>query len=368
MTPSPARQRVLVVTHSPSPYQIELFDAVDSLGKIDLRVVYLYAKDPSRSWAKSKPRHVHRVLVDEGGTPLADDATLVHEERQADLLVMNWYRGETAYSLLKRRLASGRPVVFWGERPGFSHSVLGPIWRWWVLRGLRKSGAPIWGIGRFAIEAYQKEFGARDYRNIPYFSDLERFARAQRNRPSHEDRVVLFSGSLIKRKGTLQLARAFRKVALRNQYLRLRVMGTGPLEASLRRVLEPVSSQVEYLGFRDWAELPDVYATADVLCVPSLYDGWGLVVPEGLAAGLAVIATDRMGAALDLLRNGENGWLVGAGDESSLERALERAACLDEVTLRAMQRSARTSVVGHSLDRGAELLSEACRDAVEKWG
>jgi glycosyltransferase involved in cell wall biosynthesis len=64
---------------------------------------------------------------------------------------------------------------------------------------------------------------------------------------------------------------------------------------------------------------------ADVLCVPSRYDGWGLVVPEGLASGLPVIATDRMGAALEFVENGRNGWLIPAGDGSAVNAMREAA-------------------------------------------
>ncbi len=71
-----------------------------------------------------------------------------------------------------------------------------------------------------------------------------------------------------------------------------------------------MSERVEFAGFKDWNELPGEYASADVLCVPSRYDGWGLVVPEGLASGLPVIATDRMGAALEFVETGRNGWLI----------------------------------------------------------
>ena len=45
----------------------------------------------------------------------------------------------------------------------------------------------------------------------------------------------------------------------------------------------PVADRVQFTGFRDWEDLPAEYGKADVLCVPSLHDGWGLVVPEGLA-------------------------------------------------------------------------------------
>ena len=70
--------------------------------------------------------------------------------------------------------------------------------------------------------------------------------------------------------------------------------------------------------------LRDVYAACDVLVVPSVptrtfREPWGLVVNEAMNQGLAVIATDAVGAAAGgLVRDGENGLIVPAGDERAL--------------------------------------------------
>ena len=90
------------------------------------------------------------------------------------------------------------------------------------------------------------------------------------------------------------------------------MIGDGELRESVEQTLRPVRERVEFVGFRDWDELPFEYARADVLCVPSRYDGWGLVVPEGLASGLPVIATDRMGAALEFVENWAQ-WVAHSG-------------------------------------------------------
>ncbi len=62
-------------------------------------------------------------------------------------------------------------------------------------------------------------------------------------------------------------------------------MGSGELEAQMRTELAPIDTQVEFLGFKDWNELPSVYHSCSMLLAPSRYDGWGLIIPEGLAAG-----------------------------------------------------------------------------------
>jgi len=98
--------------------------------------------------------------------------------------------------------------------------------------------------------------------------------------------------------------------------------------------------------------------------VPSRYDGWGLVVPEGLASGLPVIASDRMGAALEFVESGRNGWLVRAGDEEALLEAMREAASMP---LGEMRRSARESVSEHTLRNGAGRFLEYGQRVISQW-
>lgn len=356
------RTRIAVVTHSPSPYQVELFDAVAQFKHIELKVIYLFTADPARLWARLSPRHDYFIASDETALP-----SLLEFADSADLLVMGYYRHTVSATLLARRAQSRKPWVFWGERPGFHQPLLGRVARAWHLRKLHHSSAPIWGIGQFAIDQYRKEFGIqREYANIPYFSDLARFTEARRTRESGVRRI-LYSGTLIPRKGVDLLARAFRSVAVAVPNVHLTVMGAGPLLRDMQNELAPLQDRVRFAGFKDWNDLPAEYAQADVLCVPSRHDGWGLVVPEGLASGLPVIATNRMGAAIDLLVNGINGWITTAGSEQSLREALHAAASLSDQELDGMASAALNSVESHSLTAGAAKFVAASAAALEGW-
>ena len=147
----------------------------------------------------------------------------------------------------------------------------------------------------------------------------------------------------------------------------LRIVGEGELRESLVRMLHSVSERVEFVGFRDWDELPGEYSRADVLCVPSRYDGWGLVVPEGLASGLPVIATDRMGAALEFLETGRNGWLIPAVDEEAILNAMREAALLPDDQLNQLGLEARDSVSSHTLQEGATRFLHYASEATDGW-
>lgn len=360
---------VSVITHFPSPYQVELFDAVAARREVNLSVIYLRATSAQRHWQSREVHHASAYV--DGPEPALSKARQFADS--ADLIVFNYYRHRESTRLLRRRAAMGRALAFWGERLGFSAArVLGRIYRRWSLRALHRAPASIWGIGHWAVESYQAEFGsARRYVNLPYFSDLERF---QEDRHTHgtgsaADRPItfLFSGSLIERKGVDLLGRAFRRVADSEPRARLRVLGDGPLKAALERELAPVATAVEFLGFKDWEELPRCYAGADFLCAPSRHDGWGMIVPEALAAGLPVIGTDRTGAALEFVRTGLNGWLVKAGCEEGLFNSLREAVHVTPARHAEMKRFARDSVAEHSLAHGARRFVAACRTSIESW-
>ena len=355
--------KVFVLTDCPSPYQVELFNEIESQGDCSLEVAYLRSRDPNRQWKSTAIRHAAIELNGSG-----DEIARARESaRAADLVVFNYYRHANAERLIGERAELHTPWCFWGERPGFHQPEwAGRLLRKWKLSKLHASPVPIWGIGKFAVDEYRREFGAqRPYFNLPYFSDLKRFTNSGRR--ERLERTFLFSGLLIHRKGVDLLAAAFVVIAREFSNVRLKVIGDGELRESVEQILRPVRERVEFVGFKDWAELPEAYASADVLCVPSRYDGWGLVVPEGLASGLPVIATDRMGAALEFVETGRNGWLISAGDQLALVNAMREAAVLPARELEQFGRHARESVSAHTLENGAARFVHCAREARSGW-
>jgi len=337
----------VVITHFPSPYQVELFDEIERQQPGSIKVWYLFRRDADRGWKQNTAAHAHAYLDSHDVTV---DASA--EVTTADFVVFNYYNDSRVSQLMRAREAAGRPWCFWGERPGYRFPWLARLARLGRLAALHGGDQPIWGIGRWAVDEYRKEFGdGRRYLNLPYYSNLDRF---QRSSPafSIDHFTFVFSGGLSHRKGVDLLARAYRRLAAENPRIRLKVMGDGELAPRLRSLLS-AEDRVEWLGFMDWPELPGTYATGHALCVPSRHDGWGMVVPEGLASGLPVIATDRTGAALDLVRPGHNGWVIPAADEGALYRAMREAAALDAAGWQTMSRNARASVAEHSLAHGA---------------
>jgi glycosyltransferase involved in cell wall biosynthesis len=109
----------------------------------------------------------------------------------------------------------------------------------------------------------------------------------------------------------------------------------------MRDSLAPCANQVEWLGFQPWTEMPAALAKGAILCLPSRYDGWGLALVEGLAAGLPAIGTDKTGSAVELLSDHQAGWLIPASDADALANTMEIALKLDDSAFHAKQLAAR---------------------------
>lgn len=359
-------RKVRVFTHMPSPYQVELFNAIAESGRVKLDVCYLYSTCADRLWEMPVINHPHVILNE-------DRALFAEVERSfsaCELVVFNYYQHSLLLGLIRRRERSGRAWCFWGERPGYRRlGRLGLFYRRWRFSILHRSAAPIWGVGEWAVAQYRKEYdGDRLYCNVPYFSDLDRFKPNGNGRRNGASRVFLYAGSLIHRKGVDHLAEAYSRVADEFPAVRLKVIGEGKLRDSLENKLARFGDRVEFAGFQKWGDLPKFYHSSDVLCAPSRYDGWNLVVPEGLAAGLPVISTRRTGAALELIKPGENGWIVESDDVESLYRSMREAAALSHDSLLERSAAAEESVRGHSLTVGVSRFQQAVEATLARTG
>jgi glycosyltransferase involved in cell wall biosynthesis len=357
--------KIALLTDIPSPYQVEILNQIARHKENSLQVVYLRRRDPSRRWNDVSINHDF-VSLSDGPSQFVEARRRVIE---ADLVVFNYYRHPQAASLIEERASSMRPWCFWGERPGLRKPEwAGRLMRMRKLRWLHSSAAPIWGIGKFAVDTYRSEFGPqRQYFNLPYFSNLQRFSSSSKSRNGGNERTFLFSGSLIRRKGIDLLANAFVRLIREGHKARLRIIGDGSLGGALNKILAPVESAVDLVGFVDWSDLAPQYATSHVLCVPSRYDGWGMVVPEGLASGLPVIATDRTGAALEFVETGRNGWLIPTENADALLSAMREAVTMSNSALAQLSRSAQQSIANHSLEQGANRFKEYSGQVVLTW-
>ena len=133
--------------------------------------------------------------------------------------------------------------------------------------------------------------------------------------------VILFLGRLNRDKGVIDLARSFAAIAatLPDAILLL----VGPEEEQIlkevRRICAGYDERVKTVGFTRHPE--NYMAAADVLCLPSYREGFGLVVIEAAATGVPAVCS-RIYGITDAVEEGKTGLLFPAGDVAALTQAL----------------------------------------------
>lgn len=146
-----------------------------------------------------------------------------------------------------------------------------------------------------------------------------------------KERRLLFVGRLVERKGVIYLLRAVK--ILRETYpdIRLAIVGTGPEENHLRAEAKTlrIEDNVEFLGLISEQEKSAEYAKATVFVLPAIVDskgdteGQGVVILEAMRAGVPVVAS-AVGGIVDLIVDGETGFLVPEKDPEALSAVLAR--------------------------------------------
>ncbi len=190
------------------------------------------------------------------------------------------------------------------------------------------------------VSAYVRARGARNVHVAPqsvdnaFWRSPEVHAPSDPAWPDGAGTKFLFVGRPAREKGIGVLLEAWRRAGLRPPAAALTLIGVGSSAASahIHRARSSEDGGVSCVAKVAPLELRNIYAAADVLVIPSIptrtfREPWGLVVNEAMNRGLAVIATDAVGAAAGgLVRDGANGLIVPAGDAPSLAAAIARLA------------------------------------------
>jgi glycosyltransferase involved in cell wall biosynthesis len=175
----------------------------------------------------------------------------------------------------------------------------------------------------FALESFAREgVPAPKLRKLPYGVSLSRFAPASPPDPQRFD--VLFVGGISLRKGIPYLLQAYRK--LEHPCKSLTFAGAwGRAEFALLKKLGLRPEDAKILGHIPQSELKTLMSRSHVMVLPSIEDGFGLVLAQAMACGCVVIASEHTGAR-DLYSDGEEGYVVAVRDADALAARLQHLA------------------------------------------
>lgn len=172
-----------------------------------------------------------------------------------------------------------------------------------------------------------------------------------------EARVALFAGKLQPKKDPALLLEAFLRASASGHLV---FVGSGPMESELRARAQG-RSNVHFMPFQNQQAMPAVYRLADVFVLPSRGPGetWGLAINEAMASRRAVIASNKVGGARDMVKQGVNGWVFASGNCAQLVTALQDALTCNRETLVAVGEAALLESARWSIEAAAGGIESA---------
>lgn len=232
--------------------------------------------------------------------------------------------GVMSYLLIRPK---GRLIVWWHSDIVRQKSTL-RLYKPFLLQFLKKADKIIVATAQhIENSAFLKAFKNK-CEIIPFGVDIKQFQVSSniqqeiaKIRKNHGDKIVLFVGRLIYYKGVEYLIRAMKNVAGK-----LLLIGQGPLEDKLRKVIAELQleGKVVFLGKLEDQEMMPYYHSCDVFVLPSVAnnEAFGIVQLEAMACGKPVVNTAIPTGVPQVSINGKTGITVPPKDSNSLAKAI----------------------------------------------
>lgn len=200
----------------------------------------------------------------------------------------------------------------------------------------------------------------------PHAIDNDRFAnedktyeqRASEYRRSMgilpDEKVFLFAGKLETKKNPGLLLECFNE--LKAPDCHLMIVGNGILEKELKEKYSG-STFIHFWDFQNQSFMPVLYRMCDVFVLPSQgpFETWGLSVNEAMACSRAVLVSDKCGCAVDLVSEGNNGYIFKSNEKTNL---IEKMGILiaDKPRLIMMGKNSQEMIKKWSYEKTAKVL------------
>ena len=305
-----------------------LLDGLRSIG-LDVTVCYFGEYDRSRLEVGWKPRQLEPWEHQVRG--ISDARRQIPDFDERIQMVPSFFN-LTSWKLILRSTLKGLPWF------SITEGTRGR----WMTRPLFRTFC--WFVNRFALKLFvtggprtRQQFvdaGVKPEKIVPFSyatmppKEVSSFKfqvsgfREQVSGGRGQGAVFVFAGSFDERKATDVLLAAWGRLHREYSAAKLILAGGGEWQARVEAAAADSSGGVEYVGAVRPEKIYEVICRGDVMLLPSRYDPWGVALVEGGLAGLAMVGSDRTGAADELVEDGVNGYVVKAGDEDDLLRVL----------------------------------------------
>ena len=340
------KYKIALITNIPVPYRVPLFERLAK--KIDIFIYFMAASERKRGWEpKVYQGFAYKILPDlaigfqnkatQESFSFHTNPTLAFEllKRFYDVMIIGGLASLSNYIAFLVSKIKRKPVILWigntlQDEPSTLRKIAMPL-----IKLLMKFSDAFVVYGTRSKE-YVISFGTPQERvftaintgSVEFFKAESERLKGQKRIIKRElgiknNKVILYVGQFIERKGVKYLVEAFGKLKREEKGVGLVLVGDGPQREELIKRGHGIED-IHFTKIIQPENLPAYYAIADVFILPSLYERFGIVVSEAMASGLPIIATEKVGASADLIRDGVNGYVVKDGDVDGLYAALRK--------------------------------------------
>ncbi|MCX5713853.1 MAG: glycosyltransferase family 4 protein [Candidatus Omnitrophica bacterium] len=219
---------------------------------------------------------------------------------------------------------------------------------------------------KFVLSAYKQNgfFKNCNTMVLPHGIDLDGEGNLNKSRNEDPEEGIFnisYTGGLTKHKGVHILISAFKLI--RNEHIRLNIVGGGVYEKELRRMAAD-DNRIIFRGKFANKDMRQFYRNADILVVPSIwYDVRPNVIPEAFRDGVPVIGAD-IGGIPELIIENQTGFLFKSGDSEDLKRILGMVINNPQV-LKSMSKNCFEFVKQFEMEKYLNKLLDVYRQAIE---
>jgi glycosyltransferase involved in cell wall biosynthesis len=364
--------RVVIIDDFVFPYRVPFFAEL-ARQAIDLTVFFCTSRSASHRWKPLEALGFEHEFLWSRVLRLRRGA---HPERtiyltptllfrlmllKPDVVVAYAYSIPTIIAFIYCRMA-GKSFVSWADGTPHSNKTLRAEQRWVRRFIIPRADACITPTPEGRESFLISGAAPKKVWMIPHSAAVEMGRLADDARRKHQTAAdelaikkprALYVGSLLPQKGLSYLIEAIAQAQPARAELETRAQQLG------------IERNIHYLGFAQPADLPSVYAAADVFLFPSLSDTFAFVIGEAVRCGLPVVGSTFAGASRVLIEPGENGFVVDPTDVAAFSKAIVDVLG-DEQTLTRMGRKSREIADRFSIEEAAQQTLRAIYAALAR--
>ncbi|MGN8886730.1 glycosyltransferase family 4 protein [Blautia sp. HCP28S3_G10] len=324
-------KKILFMTNMPSPYRVEFFN---ELGKFcDLTVWFERTSDKGRDSRYKAGKFKNFTGVFLKGIRAGDAEAFCPEiiwlflKKKFDYIIVGDYYSPTGMLAIEYMRLRKIPYILSSDggmikndttfRYKLKKHFIGSASGWLSTGKMTTKYLTYYGAKENEIKVYSfTSLRKEDILSHPLNLKTKKIIRERLGMT--EEKIIISVGQFIYRKGYDILLKACAKF---DSSIGVYIIGGKPTEEYVKIKEKLNLNNVHFVDFMKKESLEEYYKAADIFVLPTREDIWGLVVNEALSYGLPVVTTDRCVAGLELIKNGENGFIVPSEDENLLADA-----------------------------------------------